>query len=141
MADGFKAGQSITVFGTASNDGSYIIGSVANSTTITLKAGEGLADEAGVSNVDVSGSSLMPDPETLVDLLTPFTGSAVVTLSSATAKGEDLGGIDHHRRRTGRAKLKRRVKGHTVRTATGHTEGVRHRRRLGTVDCDGRDLH
>lgn len=92
IVDGFTIGQSITLLGTANNDGAYIIKSV-SADTIEVSDGDVLVDEVttAAQPVSVGGESVMPDPETLVDLLTPFTGSAVVTLSTASAQLKVLG--------------------------------------------------
>ncbi len=88
--DGFLAFQSITVVGTVENDGAYLIDSVSGN-TLFLKADESVVDEGPVANVDLIGSLVLPDPENLIDLATPFTGSAIVTLSNATADVQVLG--------------------------------------------------
>jgi len=52
---GFKAGDTITVQGSASNDGDYTIDSVVAG-TITLDAGDALTTEAAGSSVNISAS-------------------------------------------------------------------------------------
>lgn len=54
VSDGFKAGMTITVFGSVSNDGTYTIATVA-ALTLTLATGDDLAAEATVSNVTITG--------------------------------------------------------------------------------------
>ncbi len=93
FGDGFVTGQSITISGTAHNDGSYLIG-VVSEDTIVLAPNEIVADEVTdptTAPVTLIGTAVMPDPESLVDLLTPFTGSAIVTLSNAVAEAKVLG--------------------------------------------------
>lgn len=53
VATGFQAGQTIVVAGSASNDGSYLINSVA-ANTITLDAGEALVAEGSGASVTLT---------------------------------------------------------------------------------------
>lgn len=54
LADGFVVGDVITVAGSTSNDGEYVVAAV---TALTLTVGEGdLTDEAGVAGVTVTGA-------------------------------------------------------------------------------------
>ena len=97
LDDGFVPLESITIAGSVDNDGNYQVDTVSGN-TLTLRSGNTVTNEGPVANVDVVGSLVVPDPEALIDLLTPFTGSAVVTLSNATADIEILV-LDPHRGR------------------------------------------
>lgn len=55
VTDGFKAGMTITVSGSASNDGTYTLETV-TALTLTLVSGDDLVAEATVSNVTVTGT-------------------------------------------------------------------------------------
>lgn len=90
VADGFLPGQSMAVQGTTGNDGSYVIATV-TATTITLQDGYELSPETA-PNATVTGDAVMPDPETILNLLFPFTDSALFTLSNAQANVAVTGG-------------------------------------------------
>ena len=82
VLDGFLPSQSITVQNSMENDGAYVIGSV-TPTTITLQPEFDLATETATATI--MGSSLMPDPEDLLELVFPFVRSALLSLSDSTA--------------------------------------------------------
>lgn len=62
VSDGYKPGMRLTVSGTSSNDGVYVIDSV-TATVITLAAGEELASEGPLSSAaKLNATAYYPDP-------------------------------------------------------------------------------
>ena len=57
---GFEAGDQLVVTGSASNDGTYVVDTVAAG-TITLKANESLTDELASATVTLKSSKHIPD--------------------------------------------------------------------------------
>lgn len=88
---GFQAGDQITVSGSASNDGTYEIDSVAAG-TITLRARNDLTTEAAGATVILTASKHIPDGISLnIKARNANTGNITVGYSSATALNTGTG--------------------------------------------------
>ena len=85
LVAGFQAGDQLTVAGSASNDGTYTIGSVAAG-TITLVARDDLATELAGATVILTAPKTVPDGvSVVVKARNANTGLISVGYSSATA--------------------------------------------------------
>ena len=85
LTAGFQAGDQITVSGSASNDGSYVIGSV-TAGTITLLARNDLTTEAAGATVKIVAPKTVPDGIGVsVKAKNANTGIIHIGYSSATA--------------------------------------------------------
>ncbi|MCA9138153.1 MAG: hypothetical protein KDB00_15385, partial [Planctomycetales bacterium] len=79
IEDGFLVGHLIDVVGTASNDGSYLI-TVVTPQEIVLTPETVLIEET-VQGAAITGETMVPSPEDILENLSPFTGAAFVTIS------------------------------------------------------------
>lgn len=85
LTAGFQPGDSITVSGSASNDGTYVIASV-TAGTITLRASDDLTTEAAGATVKIVTSKSVPDGVGVtIKAKNANTGIIHVGYSSATA--------------------------------------------------------
>ena len=85
LAAGFQPGDQITVSGSASNDGTYEIATVAAG-TITLRSREDLTTEAAGSTVTLTAPKSVPEGISLnIKAMNSNTGNITVGYSSATA--------------------------------------------------------
>ena len=91
LTAGFQAGDQITVSGSASNDGTYTISSVAAG-TITLLARNDLATEAAGATVVLTAPKTVPDGISVnIKAKNANTGNITVGYSSATALNTGTG--------------------------------------------------
>jgi hypothetical protein len=95
LTDGFVPGQSITIVDSQGNDGAYQIQSISlDGTTITFDDATVLADETTnppLYVVRVTGSSVLPPTEEIVDARFGFAGAAIVSLAETSAQALVLG--------------------------------------------------
>ncbi len=82
-------GQAILVRGTASNNESYIIANV-TPLTLTLKPEFSLVQETSLA-ATITGDVVLPDDETVLDMVFPFIDSAPVSFSKATSNVTVIG--------------------------------------------------
>lgn len=93
LVAGFQAGDQITVAGSASNDGTYTIGSVAAG-TITLLARNDLATEAAGATVTLTAPKSVPDGISVnIKAKNANTGNITVGYSSDTALNTGTGWV------------------------------------------------
>jgi hypothetical protein len=91
LVAGFQPGDSITVTGSASNDGTYVIDTV-TAGTITLLAREDLTTEAVGATVKIVASKTVPDGVSInIKAKKANTGDITIGYSSATALNTGTG--------------------------------------------------
>lgn len=93
LVAGFQAGDQITVAGSASNDGTYTVASVAAG-TITLLARNDLTTEAAGATVTLTAPKSVPDGISInIKAKNANTGNITVGYSSATALNTGTGWV------------------------------------------------
>lgn len=93
LAAGFQAGDSITVSGSASNDGTYVVTSVAAG-VLTLRSDHALTAEAAGSTIKITATKYIPDGIAItVKAKNANTGLIYIADSSAKALNTSGGGF------------------------------------------------